>query len=107
MRRRLASLAVLGLCGVFIRPAAAENPNGPGKPRRNAEIITRPAKGERHPECLAVVDDADNRVNAAYASWPERLVIVDVEGKIAYKGAPGPWGFKPSEVEQWLEKHRR
>lgn len=42
-------------------------------------------------------------MNAAYAGWPERLVIVDVEGKIAYTGAPGPWGFKPSELEQWLD----
>ena len=53
-----------------------------------------------------VVDGADNRVNAAYAAWPERLVIVDLQGKIAYPGAPGPWGFKTAEVEQWLEKHR-
>ena len=29
--------------------------------------------------------------------------IVDVDGKIAYTGAPGPWGFKPREVEEWLK----
>ncbi len=52
-----------------------------------------------------VVDKTDNKVNAAYAGWPERLVVVGVDGKIAYKGSKsGPGGFKPSEIEAWLKK---
>jgi type I thyroxine 5'-deiodinase len=53
-----------------------------------------------------VVDKDDNKVNAAYAGWPERLVVVGVDGKIAYYGGPGPFGFRPNEVEDWLKKHR-
>ncbi len=52
-----------------------------------------------------VVDKTDNKVNAAYAGWPERLAVVGVDGKIAYKGSKsGPGNFKPGEVEAWLKK---
>jgi hypothetical protein len=53
----------------------------------------------------AVVDKVDNKVNAAYAGWPERLVVVGVDGKIAYYGGPGPGGFRPAEVENWLRQN--
>lgn len=52
-----------------------------------------------------VIDKADNKVNAAYAGWPDRLYVVGKDGKIAYKGGPGPAGFKPAEVEEWLKKN--
>jgi hypothetical protein len=51
----------------------------------------------------AVVDKEDNKVNAAYAGWPERLVVVGVDGKIGYYGGPGPGAFRPAELEQWLK----
>ncbi|GIW81288.1 MAG: hypothetical protein KatS3mg105_3095 [Gemmatales bacterium] len=50
-----------------------------------------------------VVDKEDNKVNAAYGAWPDRLYIVGVDGRIAYQGGPGPGGFRPQEVEQWLK----
>ena len=53
----------------------------------------------------AVVDKEDNKVNAAYAGWPERLVVVDKDGKVAYKSGPGPRGFLPEEVADWLKKN--
>jgi len=51
-----------------------------------------------------VVDEIDNRVDKLYAAWPERIFIVDKDGKIAFPGAQGPWGFKPDEAEQALQK---
>ena len=50
-----------------------------------------------------VVDKADNEVNKTYAGWPIRLVIVDLEGKLAYISGPGPSGFDPAEVAIWLK----
>lgn len=52
-----------------------------------------------------VVDDMKNNVDNAYAAWPERFFVVDANGRIAYAGAQGPWGFKPEEVEKWLATH--
>ena len=52
-----------------------------------------------------VADREDNKVNAAYAGWPDRMYVVGVDGRIAYRGGPGPAGFRPGEVEQWLKKN--
>ena len=49
-----------------------------------------------------VVDGIDNRANALYAGWPERLYVVDESGKIVYKGKPGPFGYHPEELDAWL-----
>lgn len=54
-----------------------------------------------------VVDREDNKVNAAYSGWPDRFVIVGVDGRVAYIGARGPEGFKPAEVEGWLKKNAK
>jgi type I thyroxine 5'-deiodinase len=52
----------------------------------------------------AVVDGIGNEVEAAYEAWPDRLFLVDREGRIAYRGGPGPFGFKPDELADALEK---
>ena len=52
--------------------------------------------------CL--VDDMKNTAQKAYAGWPDRLYVVDAEGKIAYQGGPGPRGFRASEAEAALKK---
>lgn len=44
------------------------------------------------------VDEMNDAVMNAYAAWPERLYLVDDNGKIAYAGGPGPRGFIPSEL---------
>jgi type I thyroxine 5'-deiodinase len=50
-----------------------------------------------------LVDPIDDRANALYAGWPERLYVVDETGTIVYKGKPGPFGYHPEEVEAWLK----
>ncbi len=52
-----------------------------------------------------LVDKSDDKVNAAYAGWPDRLYVIGTDGKIAYKGGPGPGGFRIVEVEQWLKQN--
>lgn len=49
-----------------------------------------------------LVDGMDDAASAAFAAWPERIVIVDRDGRIAYPGAPGPYGFSPEEAEVCL-----
>jgi len=52
----------------------------------------------------ALVDGMDNRVNDAYAAAPDRLYLVGRDGKIAYRGGPGPFGFAPDELEAAIQK---
>ena len=49
-----------------------------------------------------LVDEIDDRVNEAYSAVPSRHYVIDAEGKVAYKGGRGPFGFKPGELEQAL-----
>lgn len=55
----------------------------------------------------AVVDDEEGSVKGAYAAWPDRLYVVGVDGKIAYKGRQGPFGFRVPEVADWLRENAR
>ena len=54
-------------------------------------------------ELPALVDEPDNRVERAYTGWPDRLYVIDRRGRIAYKSAAGPFGFKPAQVESALK----
>jgi hypothetical protein len=47
----------------------------------------------------ALVDGLDDAVNKAYSGWPDRLYLVGKDGKVAYHGFEGPFGFKPDELE--------
>ncbi len=49
-----------------------------------------------------LVDGVDDKVGKAYKGWPDRLYIVGKDGKIAYRGGPGPFGFQPAEMETRL-----
>ncbi len=55
-------------------------------------------------ELPALIDGFDNATDAAYTGWPDRLYIVDRDGKIAYKSNPGPFGFKPDDLERALAR---
>jgi hypothetical protein len=51
----------------------------------------------------AVNDSTDRR----YAGWPSRIFVVDVDGRIAVEGEPGPRGLVPGAraAEAWLQAH--
>ena len=52
----------------------------------------------------AIVDGPDNRVERLYTGWPDRLYVIDRDGKVALKSAAGPFGFKPAAVEASLKQ---
>jgi hypothetical protein len=47
-----------------------------------------------------VVDGVNDRVGHLYSGMPDRLYLVSRDGSVVYKGGRGPFGFKPSELEQ-------
>jgi len=46
-----------------------------------------------------LVDGTDNAVASAYGGWPDRLYLVGRDGRIAFQGREGPFGFQPAELE--------
>jgi hypothetical protein len=43
-----------------------------------------------------LVDTLDDEAARKYGGWPDRLFVIDAEGKIALSGGPGPGGFLPA-----------
>lgn len=73
-------------------------------------LVTRQSMAQQCSSALSlsmdcVVDDMNNTVEDLYAAWPERLFVIDADGRIAYAGKQGPWGFKPEGVETWLTEN--
>ena len=53
-------------------------------------------------ELPALIDGIEDGTEAAYTGWPDRLYVIDSDGLVAYKSPPGPFGFKPADMEQAL-----
>jgi type I thyroxine 5'-deiodinase len=52
----------------------------------------------------ALIDGIDNTVERLYAGWPDRLFLIDRDGRVAYKSEPGPFGFEPAALEAALRR---
>jgi hypothetical protein len=52
----------------------------------------------------ALVDGFDNTVEKTYTGWPDRIYLIDQNGRVAYKSKPGPFGFKPDELKNALQR---
>ena len=46
----------------------------------------------------AFIESPSNSVNEKYAAYPNRLYVIGTDGKIAFKGAPGPTGLKVPDL---------
>ena len=46
----------------------------------------------------AVLDEFGNSTEAGYTAWPDRLYLIDRQGKVVYKSKPGPFGFEPDDL---------
>ena len=49
-------------------------------------------------EMPAVLDEFGNSTERAYTGWPDRMYLIDAQGKVAFKTKPGPFGFKPDDL---------
>ena len=76
--------------GVVLR-----NPRSTGERVQVAESCVRNL-GIRMP---ALIDGIDNRVEQAYTGWPDRLYLIDRDGRVAFKSSAGPFGFHPADLE--------
>jgi hypothetical protein len=51
------------------------------------------------------VDEMDDRVNKAYNAKPTRLFLVGLDGRVVYRGGPGPYGFSPKALGEAIEQY--
>ena len=74
------------------------------QPRTQAErvVAAQQCCGTLEMAMPMVVDAMDDRVGHAYSGMPDRLYVIDRDGRVAYKGGRGPFGLKPGEMEQAL-----
>ena len=46
----------------------------------------------------AVIDGFDNTTEKAYTGWPDRIYLIEANGRIAYKSRPGPFRSEERRV---------
>ena len=56
-----------------------------------------------HIDMPILVEEMDNAIDEAYGAAPERLYVVDVDGRVAYHGGAGPHFFDLDEWERSIE----
>lgn len=83
---------------VYIREANSENGTKPASDRTIAEkaktmeeriALASACQKDLGLDFPVLVDDINNKVEKAYAAWPERIYVVDKKGNIGYKSEPG------------------
>jgi hypothetical protein len=54
----------------------------------------------------ALIDGIENTVERQYTGWPDRLYLIDRNGRVVFKSAPGPFGFHPEGLQAALASMR-
>jgi hypothetical protein len=52
----------------------------------------------------ALIDGFENHAEVAYTGWPDRLYLIDRDGRVSFKSKAGPFGFHPNELEAALKQ---
>jgi type I thyroxine 5'-deiodinase len=79
---------------VFAKPKSLEEKTG----------VAQACALELGIEFPTLIDDFSNSTETAYTGWPDRLYVVDRDGRIVHKSGPGPFGFEPAGVEAALAR---
>ncbi len=95
---------------VYIREAHPEDGWVLAGNRREQIAITDPTSLEERADAAEacalrlrtqlpiLLDDMDDAVSAAYGGWPDRLYLIGRDGRVAFQGGEGPFGFDPREL---------
>jgi hypothetical protein len=57
-----------------------------------------------HIKFPALIDSFNNQVETAYTGWPDRLYLIQPDGRVAYKSKPGPFGFHPDDLADAIKQ---
>ena len=95
---------------VYIREAHPEDGWVLADNRRQGIALVDPGSDDARAEVAATcavqmqtrlpvaVDGVDDAVALAYGGWPDRLYLIGRDGRIAYQGGEGPFGFDPDDL---------
>ncbi len=112
MQRRYADRAAF--LGIYVREAhPTDGWRVEGNDKAGISFLQPASKSDRlavAKKCCSIleismpllVDEMNDRVGHAYSGMPDRMYLIDKNGRVAYKGGRGPFGFKPGELEQSL-----
>ncbi|MBI2861052.1 MAG: hypothetical protein HYX91_06045 [Chloroflexi bacterium] len=75
------------------------------KTTEERQAVAGRCQSELKYEIPICVDTIDNVVNTAYAAHPTRLYLIGKDGRVVYAGRLGPFGFKPDELGEAIEKY--
>lgn len=101
---------------VYVREAHAEDEWSMETNRQDGVVLFQPRTADQRTDAACtlvdrldidmttVVDDMDDTVGRAYGAWPERLYVIDADGRIGYQGGFGPFDFHPHEVAAYLAR---
>ena len=69
------------------------------------EAVAQSCSLDLHIGLPIIIEEMDNAIDEAYGAAPERLYLVDVDGKVAYQGGAGPHFFNLDEWERAIEAY--
>ncbi len=78
---------------------AVQDPRSEGE---RAEVAASCAVGMQS-SIPVLIDALDNEVARQYGGWPDRLYLIGRDGKIAFQGDAGPFGFLPDQLERAIK----
>ena len=52
-----------------------------------------------------LVDDMENSTDRKYYALPDRLYLIGSDGRVAYRGGPGPFGFVAADLGAAIEDY--
>ena len=67
------------------------------------ESVAQSCSIDLHIGLPIIIEEMDNAIDEAYGAAPERLYLVDDDGKVAYHGGAGPHFFDLDEWEQAIQ----
>ena len=98
---------VVGLMLRAFKSRAATDVYDP-KSLEERQVVAGRCENDLQYQFRTVVDTLDDDVNKAYAAWPTRLYLIGVDGRVAYAGGLGPYGFSPAalgrDIKEYLDR---
>ncbi len=103
--------------GIYIREAHAEGEDQVPRNLKEDVVFRQPETDDERAEVAAacmlrynfsfpmLLDGIDNDAEEKYISWPDRLYLIDSNGKVVFKSGLGPLYFDIDEFENAIRHH--